>query len=132
MTGEDQPRPETSVFQTTFSVEPQLCGNVAASATPPFVPPRNWVQLSSAAARGRTDSGRTITRSRARRMGRILFQSRRDAALRRHDTRGILAGHGRETMSQRASGRIEVIRTTGELFPADFVEDVLGHVDGDV
>src|SRR5262249_38714332 len=49
-TGADQPRPGTSAFQTTFFVAPHSSGSVLPSATPALLPPRNWVQLSSAAA----------------------------------------------------------------------------------
>src|ERR1700680_2088327 len=49
-TGEDQPVPSTSIFQRTFSVEDQVSGSPASSATPMDCGPRNCGQLSEANA----------------------------------------------------------------------------------
>src|SRR5206468_3727477 len=73
-TGDDQPRPGTSTFQTTFWSGPQVSGSVAASATPACSPPRKDGQSVSAAAMA--VKAATAARGSNRRTG---FTPRRDS-----------------------------------------------------
>src|SRR5262245_39590893 len=51
ITGDDQPQPGRSVFQTTFSVVLHCSGSVSPSANPSAFAPRNWGQFVVSARR---------------------------------------------------------------------------------
>src|SRR5262245_13354209 len=59
--GDDQPRPGTSRFHSTFSVSLQVSGRLGLSATPSERGPRNCGQLFSAAMAERDTNGQRQT-----------------------------------------------------------------------
>src|SRR5262245_35059055 len=70
-TGDDHPRPGTSVFQTTFFVVSQVFGKSLPSETP-AEGPRNCVQLSVARADETESAARSTATRRRWHMGLVL------------------------------------------------------------
>src|SRR5262249_43716423 len=84
ITGDDQPRPGIFDVQTTFSVRLHVSGRSVSSLTPRDPGPRNWGQLSAAAA---VDDWKTVPTAMqtakttaSRTNARIMLQLRQDVS----------------------------------------------------